>query len=105
MLISSFLPTKFNEIYRGKNVLNQKTELQRALEKQKERQFAAAQNEMKKDCTTSTIHGELGKVIMERAQKKAKNDQSNMNNDKDDYVNEEYIKARANLHHISTKFT
>lgn len=87
-------------------MLNQKTELQRALEKQKERQMAAAQNEIKKDCTTSSLHGELGKVIMERAQKKAKSDQSNSDsNDKDDYINEEYIKARANLHRISTKYT
>lgn len=93
-------------IFSGKNVLNQKTELQRALEKQKERQLAAAQNEIKKDCTTSTLHGELGKVIMERAQKKAKSDQSNIDSDdKDDYINEEYIKARANLHRISTKYT
>lgn len=42
-------------------MLNQKTELQRALEKQKERQVIAAQNETNKDCTSS-LHGELGKV-------------------------------------------
>ena len=42
-------------------MLNQKTELQRALEKQKERHVITAQNEMNKDCTSS-LHGELGKV-------------------------------------------
>jgi Protein of unknown function (DUF1151) len=47
--------------FSGKTVLNQKTELQRALEKQKERHVIAAQNEMNKDCTSS-LHGELGKV-------------------------------------------
>jgi len=77
----------------GKTVLNQKTELQRALEKQKERHVIAAQNEMNKDC--ATIHGELGKVIMERAQKnKIKDEQNNCNANE---FNEEYLKARAKL--------
>lgn len=75
-------------------MLNQKTELQRALEKQKERQVIAAQNEMNKDCTS--IHGELGKVIMERAQKnKLKDEQNNCN--ANEQFNEEYLKARAKL--------
>jgi hypothetical protein len=47
--------------FSGKTVLNQKTELERALEKQKERRVIAAQNEMNKDCPSS-LHGELGKV-------------------------------------------
>lgn len=80
--------------FSGKNVLNQKTELQRALEKQKERHVIAAQNEMNKDCHTS-LHGELGKVIMERAQKnKTKDDQ---NSSTQEQLNEEYLKARAKL--------
>jgi hypothetical protein len=86
-------------------VLNQKTELQRALEKQKERQLIAAQNEMKKDCQTSSLHGELGKVIMERAQKSKSKEDQTLNNDKNDYLNDEYLKARAKLQHISNKYT
>jgi len=77
----------------GKAVLNQKTELQRALEKQKERHVIAAQNEMNKDC--QSIHGELGKVIMERAQKNKTKDEQNTCNTNE--FNEEYLKARAKL--------
>jgi Protein of unknown function (DUF1151) len=64
------------------------------LEKQKERHVIAAQNEMNKDCTS--LHGELGKVIMERAQKnKTKDEQNPCNNNAE--LNEEYLKARAKL--------
>lgn len=63
------------------------------MEKQKERQVIAAQNEMNKDCTS--LHGELGKVIMERAQKnKTKDEQNTCNNTE---FNEEYLKARSKL--------
>lgn len=82
--------------FSGKNVLNQKTELQRALEKQKERHVISAQNEMNKDCHTSSLHGELGKVIMERAQKnKTKDEQNTCANTAE--LNEEYLKVRAKL--------
>lgn len=75
-------------------MLNQKTELQRALEKQKERHVIAAQNEMNKDCPS--LHGELGKVIMERAQKnKMKDEQNTCSNNAE--LNDEYLKARAKL--------
>jgi len=88
-------------LFSGKNVLNQKTELQRALEKQKERQTVAAQNEINKDCSNnSSLHGELGKVIMERAQKlegktKGVGDSPGHNVNAD--LNDEYLKARAKL--------
>lgn len=82
--------------FSGKAVLNQKTELQRALEKQKERQIIAAQNEMNKDCT-SGLHGELGKVIMERAQKNKMKDNEQNNCNNAESFNEEYLKARAKL--------
>lgn len=82
-------------LFSGKNVLNQKTELQRALEKQKERQIISAQNEMNKDCQTS-LHGELGKVIMERAQKSNKS-KDEQNTAESNYQNDEYLKARAKL--------
>lgn len=86
--------TTISSHFSGKNVLNQKTELQRALEKQKERHVIAAQNEINKDCTS--LHGELGKVIMERAQKnKPKSEQAACN--ETDQLNEEYLKARAKL--------
>jgi Protein of unknown function (DUF1151) len=63
------------------------------LEKQKERHVIAAQNEMNKDC--SSLHGELGKVIMERAQKNKLKDEQPCNNSSE--LNEEYLKARAKL--------
>lgn len=79
--------------FSGKTVLNQKTELQRALEKQKERHVISAQNEINKDCPS--LHGELGKVIMERAQKnKTKEEQNTCNTTE---LNDEYLKARAKL--------
>lgn len=84
---------RINIFFSGKAVLNQKTELQRALEKQKERHVIAAQNEMNKDCPS--IHGELGKVIMERAQKNKIKDEQNTCNATE--FNEEYLKARAKL--------
>lgn len=85
--------TALSSRFSGKNVLNQKTELQRALEKQKERHVIAAQNEINKDCTS--LQGELGKVIMERAQKnKPKSEQSAQDTEQ---LNEEYLKARAKL--------
>lgn len=64
------------------------------MDKQKERHVIAAQNEMNKDC--NSLHGELGKVIMERAQKnKTKDEQNTCNNNTE--LNEEYLKARAKL--------
>lgn len=86
----------FFSYFSGKNVLNQKTELQRALEKQKERHVISAQNEMNKDCHTSSLQGELGKVIIERAQKnKTKDEQNTCTNSVE--LNEEYLKVRAKL--------
>jgi hypothetical protein len=82
--------------FSGKTVINQKTELQRALDKQKERQLLAAQNEMNKDCQ-NTLHGELGKVIMERAQKNKTKDEQNTCNNNAEFLNDEYLKARAKL--------
>uniref|UniRef100_A0A0K8TNX6 Protein FAM107B n=1 Tax=Tabanus bromius TaxID=304241 RepID=A0A0K8TNX6_TABBR len=74
----------------GKNVLNQKSELQRALEKQKERQFMQqhANNE-------SGMKNELNRVIMERAQRIEK---KNVDHDEiDNQLNPEYLNARARL--------
>ncbi|CAO1387165.1 unnamed protein product [Diamesa hyperborea] len=78
----------------GKKVLNQKTELQKALEKQKERQAIFTHNDNQKD--TRSLGGELEKVIMERAQRlenKSKDTETCSNNE----FNAEYLKARAKL--------
>lgn len=85
----------------GKSVLNQKSELQRALEKQKERQVLAAQNLAKQQAQEHTISNELGRVIMQRA---ARLEQKNLaaaaagsQQDQPDSINPEYLNARAKL--------
>ena len=85
-------------------MLNQKTELQRALEKQKERQILAQQN-LAKQQQPELVNGELERVIMQRAQrleqKAAQNQQNEINNHS---INPEYLNARAKLRHtIDTK--
>jgi Protein of unknown function (DUF1151) len=76
-------------------VLNQKTELQRVLQKQKERHFIAAHQQ---EVSTSSLQHELGKVITERAQK-LDNPTKNINIESCDSseFNEEYLKVRAKL--------
>ncbi|XP_058127927.1 protein FAM107B [Anopheles ziemanni] len=84
----------------GKSVLNQKSELQRALEKQKERQVLTAQNLAKQ--TEQSIASELGRVIMQRAQRleqqKAAGGGANGGPDATSAsINPEYLNARAKL--------
>lgn len=82
-------------------MLNQKSELQRALDKQKERQMAAAQNQKKEK--ELTIENELNKVIMQRAQR-LENSQKENKNELDHFISPEYLNARAKLKHtIDTK--
>lgn len=89
----------------GKSVLNQKSELQRALEKQKERQVLAAQNLAKQQAAENSIANELGRVIMQRA---ARIEQKNLAaaaaagsgsqaDQHPDSINPEYLNARAKL--------
>lgn len=88
----------------GKSVLNQKSELQRALEKQKERQVLAAQNLAKQQAAENSIANELGRVIMQRA---ARLEQKNLaaaaaagsgqGTEQPDSINPEYLNARAKL--------
>ncbi|XP_030383486.1 protein FAM107B isoform X2 [Scaptodrosophila lebanonensis] len=88
---------KFNNRI-GKSVLNQKSELQRAYDKQKERHAAAEQHSPEPDLGAG-LKGELGRVIMERAQKHEAAAQK-QNADVDDerqYVNPEYLNVRAKL--------
>ncbi|XP_063703771.1 uncharacterized protein LOC134833392 [Culicoides brevitarsis] len=88
----------------GKNVLNQKSELQRALEKQKERQFAAQQQKKMEDHNPKTIENELTKVIMQRAQRLENSQKENKNELDDHFISPEYLNARAKLKHtIDTK--
>ncbi|XP_053657659.1 LOW QUALITY PROTEIN: protein FAM107B [Anopheles marshallii] len=82
----------------GKSVLNQKSELQRALEKQKERQVLAAQNLAKQ--TEQTIASELGRVIMQRAQRLEQQKGGSGTGPTDPTggsINPEYLNARAKL--------
>lgn len=82
----------------GKSVLNQKSELQRALEKQKERQVLTAQNLAKQ--TEQSIASELGRVIMQRAQRLEQQKAAGANGGPDATsasINPEYLNARAKL--------
>lgn len=82
----------------GKSVLNQKSELQRALEKQKERQVLTAQNLAKQ--TEQSIANELGRVIMQRAQRLEQQKAAGANGGPDATsasINPEYLNARAKL--------
>ncbi|EDW03272.1 GH14357 [Drosophila grimshawi] len=82
----------------GKSVLNQKTELQRAYEKQKER-HAAAELQHSPETELAGLKGELGRVIMERAQKHeaATQKQDAEEAEERQYVNPEYLNVRAKL--------
>ncbi|XP_062121197.1 protein FAM107B isoform X1 [Drosophila sulfurigaster albostrigata] len=85
----------------GKSVLNQKTELQRAYEKQKERHAAAEQHSPEAELVGGIpgLKGELGRVIMERAQKHeaAAQRQDAEEAEERQYVNPEYLNVRAKL--------
>lgn len=80
----------------GKSVLNQKSELQRVLEKKRERQILLQQQQQEAAKIESGLKGELNRVILERAQKLEKQSISS-NSDTEDHVNPEYLNARAKL--------
>lgn len=80
----------------GKSVLNQKSELQRVLEKKRERQILLQQQQEEAAKIESGLKGELNRVILERAQKLEKQSISS-NSDPEDHVNPEYLNARAKL--------
>ncbi|KAI9584193.1 protein FAM107B isoform X1 [Glossina fuscipes] len=80
----------------GINVLNQKSELQRAYEKQREKQLQQQQHDQ--HSPTIGLKGELSRVIMERAQKHEQARQQETENDEDkQYVNPEYLNIKAKL--------
>lgn len=89
--------------------MNQKTELQKALAKQKERQFAAEQKmqlqQQQQQHKIDTVNGELERAILQRAQR-LENSQKMMSTQEDinGQLNPEYLNARAKLRHtIDTK--
>lgn len=92
--------------FSGKSVLNQKTELQKALAKQKERHFVAEQKlHMQQQHKSDTVNGELERAILQRAQR-LENSQKSMSTQEDinGQLNPEYLNARAKLRHtIDTK--
>lgn len=79
-------------------MLNQKSELQRVLEKQKERQFIAAQQQQQQ-VSRDSLGGELGRVIMQRAQRLESLQNGNQPNADEELkrINPEYVNARAKL--------
>ncbi|KAH8413189.1 hypothetical protein KR009_008685, partial [Drosophila setifemur] len=85
----------------GKSVLNQKSELQRAYDKQKERHAAAEHHSPDAETVGGIpgLKGELGRVIMERAQKHEAAAQKQDQDEAEDrqYVNPEYLNVRAKL--------
>ncbi|TMW48551.1 hypothetical protein DOY81_006383 [Sarcophaga bullata] len=85
----------------GISVLNQKTELQKAYEKQREKQQQHQQqdNQQTQHSPTFGLKSELNRVIMERAQKyeRARLQSESENDDDKQYVNPEYLNARAKL--------
>uniref|UniRef100_A0A6B2ECH1 Protein FAM107B n=1 Tax=Phlebotomus kandelakii TaxID=1109342 RepID=A0A6B2ECH1_9DIPT len=84
----------------GRSVLNQKSELQRVLEKQKERQFMAVQQQQQQQSKQeSGLSGELGRVIMQRAQRlETLQSTTSVVEDEDmKRINPEYVNARAKL--------
>lgn len=84
-------------------MLNQKSELQRVLDKQKERQFLAAQQQQQQqqqmNGVQDSLGGELGRVIMQRAQRLESLQNSNQPNQDEELkrINPEYVNARAKL--------
>jgi len=81
-------------------VLNQKSELQRAYDKQKERHAAAEQHSPDAEIIGGIpgLKGELGRVIMERAQKQEAAQKQDQEDAEDrQYVNPEYLNVRAKL--------
>ncbi|GAB0090656.1 uncharacterized protein DMENIID0001_054040 [Sergentomyia squamirostris] len=86
----------------GRSVLNQKSELQKVLDKQKERQFMAIQQQQHhhhQSKQESGLGGELGRVIMQRAQRLESQQSNTSVADDEDMkrINPEYVNARAKL--------
>lgn len=84
-------------------MLNQKTELQKALEKQKDRQAQKQEQPQRQD---HGLSGELGRVIMQRAQRieSLQNGGPSSDGENDQHqLNPEYVKIRAKLRATDAK--
>lgn len=86
-------------------MLNQKSELQKALQKQKERQQLNAQQQDVQQKQDQTLGGELGRVIMQRAQRleQQQNGGGGAESENDHQLNSEYLKIRAKLRATDAK--
>lgn len=82
-------------------MLNQKSELQKALQKQKERHFISEQQQQQKP--DQSLGGELGRVIMQRAQRLEDLQKVNQCSEEVNQLNPEYLKARAKLRATDSK--
>lgn len=92
----------------GKSVLNQKSELQKALQKQKERQQLNAQQLDVQQKQDQTLGGELGRVILQRAQRLEQQQLgggsgAGTGSENDHQLNSEYMKIRAKLRATDAK--
>lgn len=85
-------------IYSGKNVLNQKTELQKALQKQKER---ISQSHNREDHSSSSTNQGLGQELaQEIARRNVRNIEGNSSKaDESEALNEEYLRIKSSLKH------
>lgn len=81
--------------FRGKNVLNQKTELQKALQKQKER--INTMNFKENPPAATTFEMELEKEISKRNTQHIGNSSRHDNDNDHAELNEEYMRIRAAL--------
>lgn len=78
-------------------MLNQKSELQKVLQKQKERQLINAQLHQQQQNKDQCLSGELGRVIMQRAQRLEGSQKESNQDDINNQLNPEYLNARAKL--------
>lgn len=84
--------------YSGKSVLNQKTELQKVLQKQKER--ISQQLNRGDDETASTNHGIGQELAQEIARRNMRNIEGNSSKaDESEALNEEYLRIKSSLKH------
>lgn len=79
-------------------MLNQKSELQKVLQKHKERQIIQAGEAQRQQQHEHGLNGELERVIMQRAQRiESLQNGGNHQDEADNQLNPEYLNARAKL--------
>lgn len=88
-----------SHLFSGRSVIGQKSELECALQKQKERQFILEQQQQQ-DNSRNDLEDEFSKVMMERAQKLEKSNLQQEEEHVDPQLNLEYLNARAKLRDV-----